>query len=161
MTNRTALLLTAFALPLMLAGGAQAKEGQGSSTATKSPSSNSTNSSGPANSGQSNSGQSNSSQANSGQGNQSSTRQNSSLSHHGFRFSQDDAREALRKGKVMPLTAILEIVAKRQPGTVIAVDLEPRPTGLIYEIDVITEDGRRRELRLDARSGEILAVEDE
>jgi uncharacterized membrane protein YkoI len=61
----------------------------------------------------------------------------------------------------MPLTAILEIVAKRQPGTVIAVDLEPRHSGLIYEIDVITEDGRRRELRLDARSGEILAVEDE
>lgn len=145
MTHRTALLLTAFALPLMLAGGAQAREGQGSSSATKSSSSssNSTNSS----------------------GNQSSTgrnpNQNSSRSHHGFRFSQDDAREALRKGKVMPLTAILEIVAKRQPGTVIAVDLEPRPSGLIYEIDVITEDGRRRELRLDARSGEILAVEDE
>lgn len=146
MTHRTAFLLTAFALPLLLGGGAQAKEGQGSSTATKSSSSssNSTSSSSP--------------------GSQSSTSQNSSSSsssHHKFRFSQDDAREALRKGKVMPLTAILEIVAKRQPGTVIAVDLEPRPTGLIYEIDVITEDGRRRELRLDARSGEILAVEDE
>lgn len=144
MTNRTALLLTAFALPLMLAAGAQAKEGQGSSTATKSSSSatNSTSSPGP--------------------GNQGSTSHNSSSSsHHRFRFSQDDAREALRKGKVMPLTAILEIVAKRQPGTVIAVDLEPRPTGLIYEIDVITEDGRRRELRLDARNGEVLAVEDE
>lgn len=143
MTNRIAWLLLASALTL---AGAQAKEGQGSSTATKSSSSsgNSTNSSGP--------------------GNQSSTSQNSgssSSSHHRFRFSQDDAREALRKGKVMPLTAILEIVAKRQPGTVIAVDLEPRHTGLIYEIDVITEDGRRRELRLDARSGDILAVEDE
>ncbi|HEX2759351.1 MAG TPA: PepSY domain-containing protein [Rhizomicrobium sp.] len=144
MTHRTAFLLTAFALPLMLGSGAQAKEGQSSSTATKSSSS--------------------SSNSTSSSGNQSSTSQNSSSSfssHHRFRFSQDDAREALRKGKVMPLTAILEIVAKRQPGTVIAVDLEPRHTGLIYEIDVITEDGRRRELRLDARSGEILAVEDE
>jgi uncharacterized membrane protein YkoI len=77
------------------------------------------------------------------------------------RFDQDDAREALRKGEVMPLTAILHIVAKRQPGTVIAVDLETRRGKLIYEIDVITADGRRRELRLDARSGKILAVEDE
>lgn len=149
MTHRTALLLTAFALPLMLAGGAQAREGQGSSSATKSSSSssNSTNSSG--------------NQSSTGRNSSQNSSQNSSRSHHGFRFSQDDAREALRKGKVMPLTAILEIVAKRQPGTVIAVDLEPRATGLIYEIDVITEDGRRRELRLDARSGDILAVEDE
>lgn len=145
MINRIAWLLLASALPLMLSGNsAQAKEGQTAPTATKPSSSGTpTNSSGP--------------------NSQGSTTQNpaSSSPHHRFRFSQDDAREALRKGKVMPLTAILEIVAKRQPGTVIAVDLEPRRTGLIYEIDVITEDGRRRELRLDARSGEILAVEDE
>ena len=76
-------------------------------------------------------------------------------------FDQDDAREALRKGEVMPLTAILRIVAKRQPGTVIAVDVEIRKGRLIYEIDVITREGRRRELRLDARRGKILAVEDE
>jgi uncharacterized membrane protein YkoI len=77
------------------------------------------------------------------------------------RFNQDDAREALKKGKVMPLTAILDIAAKREPGGVIAVDLETHKGRLIYEIDVITHDGRRRELRLDARSGEILAVEDD
>lgn len=78
------------------------------------------------------------------------------------RFTQDDAREALRKGKVMPLTAILDIAAKREPGTVIGVDLETRRGGrLIYEIDVITDDGRRRELQLDARNGEILVVKDD
>ena len=143
MTNRIALFLLTSALTLVLPlGGAQAKEEHES--ATKSSSANS------------------SEQKCSGQscGNQESSTSASS-SHSRSRFSHDDAREALRKGKVMPLTAILEIVAKRQPGTVIGVDLEPRRTGLIYEIDVITEDGRRRELRLDARSGEILAVEDE
>jgi uncharacterized membrane protein YkoI len=77
------------------------------------------------------------------------------------RFNQDDAREALRKGKVMPLTAILDIAAKREPGTVIAVDLETERGRLIYEIDVITEDGRRRELQIDARKGEILSVKDD
>jgi uncharacterized membrane protein YkoI len=144
MINRIAWLLLASALSLTLSGaGAQAKEEHDSSSATKSSSANSsgTDHSGP------------------------STHNSANHSSHGSksrsRFSQDEAREALRKGKVMPLTAILEIVAKRQPGTVIGVDLEPRRTGLIYEIDVITEDGRRRELRLDARSGEILAVEDE
>jgi uncharacterized membrane protein YkoI len=146
MINRIAWLMLASALPLMLSGiGAQAKEEHDSSSATKSSSANSSaTQSGP-----------NSSHHSTDQSSHSSRHKSSS------RFSQDDAREALRKGKVMPLTAILEIVAKRQPGTVIGVDLEPRRTGLIYEIDVITEDGRRRELRLDARNGEILAVEDE
>lgn len=136
MTDRIVLLLLALALPSLAAGGAQAKEGQ--TPVTKSSSANSAPPA-PATS-------------------------TPNPPHHGnssSRFSQDDAREALRKGKVMPLTAILEIVAKRQPGTVIAVDLETKHGRLIYEIDVITEDGRRRELRLDARNGEILAVEDE
>lgn len=136
MIDRIAFLLLALALPSLAAGGAQAKEGQ--TPVTKSSSANSAPPA-PATS-------------------------TPNPSHHGTsssRFSQDDAREALRKGKVMPLTAILEIVAKRQPGTVIAVDLETKHGRLIYEIDVITEDGRRRELRLDARNGEILAVEDE
>jgi uncharacterized membrane protein YkoI len=83
-------------------------------------------------------------------------------SNHQSRFNQDDAREALKKGKVMPLTAILDIAARREPGTVIAVDLETHRNGkLIYEIDVITEDGRRRELQIDARKGDILSVEDD
>lgn len=139
MIDRIALLLLALALPLLAAGGTQAKEGQakeGQAPVTKPSSANAA----------------------------TPTASTPNPSHHGnssSRFSQDDAREALRKGKVMPLTAILEIVAKRQPGTVIAVDLETKHGRLIYEIDVITEDGRRRELRLDARNGEILAVEDE
>jgi len=81
---------------------------------------------------------------------------------HHSRFNQDDAREALKRGKVMPLTSILDIAARREPGTVIAVDLETQRNGkLIYEIDVITEDGRRRELQIDARKGDILSVEDD
>ena len=76
-------------------------------------------------------------------------------------FDQDDARDAMRKGKIMPLTAILEIAAKREPGMVIEVDLKTRRGRLIYEIEVLTDNGRRRELRLDARSGEILSVKDD
>lgn len=149
MTNRIAFALLTFALPLIVGSGAQAREGHTSATVNKS-SSNSANSSSATSTGPHTTTQNSSNQTSSGSKSSSSSR-----------FSQDDAREALRKGKVMPLTAILEIVAKRQPGTVIAVDLETKHGRLIYEIDVITEDGRRRELRLDARGGEILAVEDE
>jgi len=93
-------------------------------------------------------------------GNSSSSSSTSSKSRHS-RFNQDDAREALKKGKVMPLTAILDIAARREPGGVIAVDLETQNGRLTYEIDVITDDGRRRELQIDARKGDILSVEDD
>lgn len=76
-------------------------------------------------------------------------------------FDQDDARDAMRQGRIMPLTTILEIVAKREPGMVIEVDLKTRRGRLIYEIEVLADIGRRRELRLDARSGEILSVKDD
>ena len=148
MTNRIALFLLTSALTVTLSlSGAQARDEHGSSSVTKSSSANA---SGTGSSG-----------ANPPTRNSTNQSSHSSSSTSSSRFSHDDAREALRKGKVMPLTAILEIVAKRQPGTVIAVDLETKHGRLIYEIDVITEDGRRRELRLDARGGEILAVEDE
>ena len=91
--------------------------------------------------------------------NNSTSSTSSSRTHS--RFNQDDARHALKKGKVMPLTAILEIAARRQPGGVIAVDLETQNGRLVYEIDVITHDGRRRELQIDARKGDILSVEDD
>ena len=74
---------------------------------------------------------------------------------------QDEARAALREGKSMPLTAILEIVAKREPGIVVAVELESHRGRLFYEIRVLRDDGRKRELRLDARSGEILSAEND
>ena len=148
MTNRIALFLLTSALTATVPlSGAQAKEEHGSSGVTKSSSANASGS--------------NASNSNPPAQSSSNHGSHSSKSTSSSRFSQDDAREALRKGKVMPLASILDIADKRQPGTVIAVDLETRHGRWIYEIDVITEDGRRRELRLDARNGEILAVEDE
>ena len=68
---------------------------------------------------------------------------------------QDEARDALRMGKIMPLTAILEIVTKREPGTVMEVELETKDGKLTYRIEVLTDTGRRREIRLDARNGKV------
>lgn len=94
----------------------------------------------------------------------SSTSSNSSQhseSHSSItRFDQDDARDALRQGKVMPLTAILEIVARRTPGTVLDAELETEDGVLTYKIDILSDAGRKTRVRLNARSGAILAVED-
>jgi len=61
----------------------------------------------------------------------------------------------------MPLTAILEIVTKREPGTVMEVELETKNGKLTYRIEVLAANGRRREIRLDARDGDVLWAGDD
>ena len=85
------------------------------------------------------------------------TRNSNSNSNH--RDDQDDARDALRQGKVMPLTAILEIAARRERGTVLEVELETEDGVLTYKIDLLSEAGRKVRMRLNARNGEILKLD--
>jgi hypothetical protein len=102
---------------------------------------------------------SSSSQSSSSSSNSSSTsRSTSSTITHS---DQDQARDAVRRGKIMPLTAILEIVTKREPGTVMEVELETKNGKLTYRLEVLTDSGRRREIRLDARNGEVLWAGDD
>jgi uncharacterized membrane protein YkoI len=79
----------------------------------------------------------------------------------------DDAREhdairaALQRGEVLPLARILAIAQQKVPGDVIEVELESKRAALIYEIKVLTESGRVREVKIDARKGTVLSVEDD
>ena len=100
---------------------------------------------------------SSSSQSSSSSGNSSSRSTSSTITHS----DQDQARDAVRKGKIMPLTAILEIVTKREPGTVMEVELETKNGKLTYRLEVLTDSGRRREIRLDARNGDVLWAGDD
>jgi len=81
-------------------------------------------------------------------------------------------REALQRGEVLPLAKILEIATREVPGEVIKVELEfegkkpkdgqPAPARiLIYEIKVLTSQGRVRELDIDARTGTVIKIEDD
>jgi len=81
----------------------------------------------------------------------------SSSSHNSHR-DQDDARAALRQGKVMPLTAILEIAFKREKGTVLEVELETENGALTYEIELLSDSGRKVRMWINARTGEVLKV---
>jgi len=98
-----------------------------------------------------------SSQSSSSNSSSSSSSSTSRTSHS----DQDEARDAVRKGKIMPLTAILEIVTKREPGTVMEVELETKNGKLTYRIEVLAANGRRREIRLDARDGDVLWAGDD
>jgi uncharacterized membrane protein YkoI len=70
-------------------------------------------------------------------------------------------REALQRGEVLPLIKILAIAVQHVPGDIIEVELEDEKNALIYEIKVLTETGRVREIEIDARTGAVLKIEDD
>jgi uncharacterized membrane protein YkoI len=72
---------------------------------------------------------------------------------------QDIAREALQRGEVMPIARILTLVAQYMPGDIIEIELDTQRGRLTYEIRVLTPAGRVGELTLDARTGELISLE--
>lgn len=102
----------------------------------------------------------NSSSSSSSSSSSNNGRSRSSESHSSYSHSdQDDARDALRRGKVMPLTAILEIAFRRVPGTVLEAELETEDGRLTYKIDILSDSGRKTRIRLNARNGDIITVD--
>lgn len=62
---------------------------------------------------------------------------------------------------LLPLARVLEIARRRVPGDIIKIELddgddEGEPE---YELEILTEDGRAIEMKIDARRGAVLAVE--
>jgi uncharacterized membrane protein YkoI len=70
-------------------------------------------------------------------------------------------REALQRGELLPLVKILAIANKEVPGDVIEVELEDEGEALVYEIKILTSTGRVREIKIDARTGTVLNIEDD
>ncbi len=74
----------------------------------------------------------------------------------------DAVRDALLRGEVLSLAKILSIAAQHVPGDVIEVELEDgKRNALVYEIKILTPNGRVREIDIDARTGEVLQIEDD
>ena len=73
----------------------------------------------------------------------------------------EEIRAALERGEVLPLVRILAIAQEKVPGDVIEVELEKEQGILIYEIKVLTVGGRVREIKIDARQGTVLEIEDD
>jgi uncharacterized membrane protein YkoI len=81
------------------------------------------------------------------------------------RHDHELAREARLRGEIQPIAAILDHVGEQTPGEVIGIELESEQrAGLpvwIYELKILTPDGRRLEIEVDARDGRILELEDD
>ncbi len=71
------------------------------------------------------------------------------------RGDHDRARAALRAGEILPLSAVLERVARAHPGQVLEVELERDDGRWVYELKILDAEGLAR-LKVDAGSGETL-----
>ena len=73
--------------------------------------------------------------------------------------SYDQARRALSRGDVLPVEEIMKHLKSRVPGQVLEVEFEREGTRWVYEFKVIDESGRRLEVYLDAKTGDLISVE--
>ncbi|MFP6759963.1 MAG: PepSY domain-containing protein [Alphaproteobacteria bacterium] len=68
------------------------------------------------------------------------------------------ARDAVNAGDVLPLSAVLGIVRSQFSGRVMDVDLQQRGQSMVYQVKLLTPDGRLMRISVDARTGRIGSV---
>lgn len=68
----------------------------------------------------------------------------------------DDARRLRDSGDILSLELILEKLRESHPGKILEVELETESGHLVYEIEMLSDDGIVRELIIDAKTGELL-----
>jgi len=71
----------------------------------------------------------------------------------------DDARSLRKSGDILSLELILEMLRQSHPGKILEVELKTEPGKMIYEIEMLSDDGTARELVIDARTGDLLPSE--
>lgn len=74
---------------------------------------------------------------------------------------QDRARRALQAGEILPLSDILAAAEAARPGRVIELELERDDGRWIYELELVTREGRLYEMEIDAATATVLELERE
>lgn len=73
----------------------------------------------------------------------------------------DEAKRLFDSGDILALEIVLQKVREIQAGKILEVELETEHGKKVYEIELLTPDGRVLELLFDARTGEHLSTEKE
>lgn len=77
----------------------------------------------------------------------------------GKRLDQDQVREAVAAGQIRPLDEVMATAAKALPGQVIKVEVERSHGRIVYELKILGNEGRVREIKIDAATLGILEIE--
>ena len=72
----------------------------------------------------------------------------------------DRARRAVEEGRILPLKERLARAQAVSPGQVIEAELEDEGGLVVYEIRILTTDGRVMKLHYDAATGALLKTKD-
>ena len=81
------------------------------------------------------------------------------LGHLHVAMADDDyieARRLLDSGEILPLEVILKSVRQIFPGKVLEVELEKEGHQIVYEIEILGDDGVIKEIDIDAKTGKQL-----
>jgi len=70
----------------------------------------------------------------------------------------DEARVLSESGEIKPLNDILIKVKKEISGTVLAVELELEDDIIVYEIEILLQQGIVKNIYVDARTGDIISI---
>ena len=70
--------------------------------------------------------------------------------------SHDRVRRAVEEGRILPLRDILARAEAAYPGQMVEAELENEGGAMVYEIKILTKDGRVMKLLYDAKTGELL-----
>ncbi len=68
----------------------------------------------------------------------------------------DRAHDLYEQGEIHALTEILEIVRKSAPGEIVAIDLVSVSGKWVYQFQVVSSDGRRTMVDVDAGAGTVI-----
>jgi uncharacterized membrane protein YkoI len=71
------------------------------------------------------------------------------------------ARQALQRKEILPLDQVLNAIRNRVPGEIVEIELEREQGRWIYEVEIIDETGRMRDVLVDAKNAEIIGTEED
>ena len=67
-----------------------------------------------------------------------------------------EARRLLETGEILPLEMILKNVKQTFPGKILDIELEREDQQIVYEVELLGEDGVVREFYINARTGKVI-----
>ncbi|MFO1149719.1 MAG: hypothetical protein U1E62_15180 [Alsobacter sp.] len=77
-----------------------------------------------------------------------------------IRSDQDLAREAVARGQILALSAVLPQLERAAPGRRLSVALRPRGQGWAYDFSVLSPSGVVRRVVIDAKTNKVLDMRD-
>jgi uncharacterized membrane protein YkoI len=79
----------------------------------------------------------------------------------GWRDQQYEARDAVRRGRHVPLGRVIDTLRRRTPGRQLDAGLEVRDGRTVYRVRWAAQDGRRIDYLVDAETGAVVRAEGE